>query len=224
MRRSRSSFDLSDAIVSAESLSPKPPAAEAPKNDFGGVPLVAFERQSVIDGGPPSVAQRRPVGRLAAPPETSGSVASRCDKLIEWLPRNIPPGETTTIVHGDYRIDNMIFHPTEPRVLAVLDWELAYLGHNEADLALIVFLTETMKQLDKHVDGTPTEAEYLARFEEEAGAPAEHYDFFKLFPLFKTQCILLSGRSFQPAFEQVWTYYLAHLHAELANAKRIYGD
>lgn len=100
MRRSRSSFDLSDAIVSAESLSPKPPAAEAPKNDFGGVPLVAFERQSVIDGGPPSVAQRRPVGRLAAPPETSGSVASRCDKLIEWL-KSDPHTMSVLVVDAD---------------------------------------------------------------------------------------------------------------------------
>jgi hypothetical protein len=85
MRRSRSSFDLSDAIVAAESLSPKPPPAAGPKNDFGGVPLVAFERQSVLEGGPPSVAQRRQLGRLAAPPETTGTVAARCDKLIEWL-------------------------------------------------------------------------------------------------------------------------------------------
>ncbi|MFO0616226.1 MAG: hypothetical protein U0414_26770 [Polyangiaceae bacterium] len=85
MRRSRSSFDLSDAIVAAESLSPKPPPAELPKNDFGGVPLVAFERPSVVEGGPPSIAQRRQLGRLAAPPETSGTVANRCDKLLEWL-------------------------------------------------------------------------------------------------------------------------------------------
>ena len=44
------------------------------------------------------------------------------DRLIEWLPKNIPANETTTIVHGDYRIENMVLHPTEPRVLAVLDW------------------------------------------------------------------------------------------------------
>ncbi|MEM0985179.1 MAG: phosphotransferase family protein [Pseudomonadota bacterium] len=55
------------------------------------------------------------------------------DKLIEWLPKNIPAGDTTTIVHGDYRLDNMVLHPTESRVIAVLDWELCTLGDPLAD-------------------------------------------------------------------------------------------
>ncbi|MDP2825792.1 MAG: phosphotransferase family protein, partial [Sulfuritalea sp.] len=55
------------------------------------------------------------------------------DKLIDWLPRNIPPGDETRIVHGDFRLDNTVFHPTEPRILAVLDWELSTLGHPLAD-------------------------------------------------------------------------------------------
>ena len=46
------------------------------------------------------------------------------DRLIEWLPAHLPPSDETAIVHGDYRLDNVIFHPTEPRILAVLDWEL----------------------------------------------------------------------------------------------------
>jgi aminoglycoside phosphotransferase (APT) family kinase protein len=50
------------------------------------------------------------------------------DRLIDWLPTSIPEGETTSIVHGDYRLDNMILHPSEPKVLAVLDWELSTLG------------------------------------------------------------------------------------------------
>src|SRR5690606_13137673 len=50
------------------------------------------------------------------------------DALIEWLPDHIPSGDETSVVHGDVRMDNMIFHPTEPRVLAVLDWELSTLG------------------------------------------------------------------------------------------------
>ena len=55
--------------------------------------------------------------------------------LIEWLPQNIPQGDQTTIVHGDYRLDNLVFHPTEPRAIGLLDWELATLGHPLADFA-----------------------------------------------------------------------------------------
>jgi aminoglycoside phosphotransferase (APT) family kinase protein len=55
------------------------------------------------------------------------------DRLIDWLPGHIPPGEQLSIVHGDFRADNLVFHPTEPRVMAVLDWELSTLGHPLAD-------------------------------------------------------------------------------------------
>jgi aminoglycoside phosphotransferase (APT) family kinase protein len=66
------------------------------------------------------------------------------ERLIEWLPRTIPPQERTSIVHGDYRIDNMIFHATEPRVIAVLDWELSTLGDPLADFSyfLMSWVTE----------------------------------------------------------------------------------
>ena len=57
------------------------------------------------------------------------------DHLIEWLPKNIPAGEETAIVHGDYRLDNMVFHPTEAKILGVLDWELSTLGHPMADFS-----------------------------------------------------------------------------------------
>jgi aminoglycoside phosphotransferase (APT) family kinase protein len=61
------------------------------------------------------------------------------DRLIQWLPTHIPPAarddSQTSIVHGDYRLDNLIFHPTEPRILAVLDWELSTLGHAMADFS-----------------------------------------------------------------------------------------
>jgi aminoglycoside phosphotransferase (APT) family kinase protein len=57
------------------------------------------------------------------------------ERLMEWLPLNIPTDDATSIIHGDFRVDNMIFHPTEARVLAVLDWELSTLGHPLADFA-----------------------------------------------------------------------------------------
>ena len=62
-------------------------------------------------------------------------VRARIDNLIAWLPKNIPPETGTTVVHGDFRLDNTIYHPTEPRILAVLDWELSTLGDPLADFA-----------------------------------------------------------------------------------------
>ena len=57
------------------------------------------------------------------------------DELIGWLPAHMPADETTTIAHGDFRLENLMYHPTEPRVIGVLDWELATLGHPFADVA-----------------------------------------------------------------------------------------
>ena len=60
------------------------------------------------------------------------------DRLIEWLPKTLPAQDRTSIVHGDYRLDNMILHPTEPRVIAVLDWELSTLGEPLADFTYLL--------------------------------------------------------------------------------------
>lgn len=58
------------------------------------------------------------------------------NRLIEWLPKNIPQeNDLVSIIHGDYRLENVIFHPTEPKILAVLDWELSTLGHPFSDIA-----------------------------------------------------------------------------------------
>lgn len=60
------------------------------------------------------------------------------EKLIEWLPKTVPEQTHTSVVHGDYRLDNMIFHPTEPRVRAILDWELSTLGDPMADFTYVI--------------------------------------------------------------------------------------
>ncbi|UEM01632.1 phosphotransferase [Skermanella rosea] len=121
------------------------------------------------------------------------------DRLIEWLPANRPPGDETAIAHGDFRIDNMIFHPTEPRVLAVLDWELSTLGHPLADLAyncMIWHLPTGQKALtglgglDLDALGLPTEDAYVAAYARRTGrAGIENWRFYMAFGLFRIAAI-----------------------------------
>jgi aminoglycoside phosphotransferase (APT) family kinase protein len=100
------------------------------------------------------------------------------EKLIAWLPNNIPPDEETTLVHGDYRLDNLIFHLEEPRMLAVVDWELSTLGHPLADLSYHVMLWRVeegeirgLKGLDLNALGIPTEAQYVESYCRRTGRP-----------------------------------------------------
>ena len=93
------------------------------------------------------------------------------DRLIEWLPRTVPVQDRVSIVHGDYRIDNMIFAPAEPRVIAVLDWELSTLGDPLADFSyfLMNWVTEPegrsgVKGLDYEALGIPTLEQAVARY------------------------------------------------------------
>ena len=99
------------------------------------------------------------------------------DLLMEWLPSNIPAGDETSIVHGDYRIDNMIFHPTEPRVLAVLDWELSTLGHPMADFSyhlmgwrLSAAEFRGLRGCDLAALGIPAEKQYVDAYLRRTGA------------------------------------------------------
>ena len=106
------------------------------------------------------------------------------DQLIEWLPKNIPPGEETSIVHGDYRLDNMMFHPSEPKILAILDWELSTLGHPLADFSYHLMSWHIppgqfrgIGGVDVKALGIPTEAEYIARYCERTGRTIRREDF-----------------------------------------------
>jgi len=106
------------------------------------------------------------------------------DRLIEWLPVHIPPGDDTSIVHGDYRLDNMIFHPTEPRILAVLDWELSTLGHPLADFSYHCMSWHIppgqfrgIAGLDLASLGIPSEEAYINRYCERTGRAIDREDF-----------------------------------------------
>ncbi len=121
------------------------------------------------------------------------------EQLIEWLPQNIPAGEMTTIVHGDYRLDNMIFHPTEPRILAVLDWELSTLGHPLADFSyhcmswhIVPGLFRGIAGLDLKSLGIPSENDYLAKYSERTGIAInkEDFRFYLAYNMFRMAGIL----------------------------------
>ena len=89
------------------------------------------------------------------------------DKLMDWLPQTLPADDQTSIVHGDYRLDNMVLHATEPRVIAVLDWELSTLGNPLADFTYLLMnwvngTVSTIPDLKAH--GIPTLDEYVAEY------------------------------------------------------------
>ena len=129
------------------------------------------------------------------------------DALIEWLPGNIPTDDSASIVHGDFRLDNMIIHPTEPRVIAVLDWELSTIGHPLADftyhlmawqmpelgIGSVGLLGKDLKSL-----GIPDEdaytATYCTRTGREDGIADRH--FYSAFNFFRLAAILqgIAGR------------------------------
>jgi len=120
------------------------------------------------------------------------------NSLIEWLPQNIPAGDQTTIVHGDYRLDNLVLHPTEPRAIGLLDWELATLGHPLADFAyhcmswhIPASLWRGIGGLDLASLGIPSEEAYVKRYSEITGfSGIEHWDFYIAYNLFRMAAIL----------------------------------
>lgn len=118
--------------------------------------------------------------------------------LIEWLPKNIPNDEATSIVHGDYRLDNLVFHPTKPEALGVLDWELCTLGHPLADFAyhcmswhIPASLWRGIGGLDLDALGIPPESAYVKQYSDATGfSGLEHWDFYIAYNLFRMAAIL----------------------------------
>lgn len=119
------------------------------------------------------------------------------DRLIAWLPANIPASGLTAISHGDYKLGNLMLHPTEPRVIGVLDWELSTLGHPLADLAYSAMPWYTtpatfngMLGLDLKALGIPSESEYFDHYVASGGPDEPVRPFHKAFSLFRLSVIL----------------------------------
>jgi aminoglycoside phosphotransferase (APT) family kinase protein len=122
------------------------------------------------------------------------------EHLIEWLPKHIPDDEQTAIVHGDFRLDNTIFHPTEPRIAAVLDWELSTLGHPLVDFAyyclryhLPVAEFRGLAGVDVKTYMIPSEAECVAEYCSLRGIapiPPKDWTYYSAFCMFRLAGIL----------------------------------
>jgi aminoglycoside phosphotransferase (APT) family kinase protein len=126
------------------------------------------------------------------------------EQLIDWLQEKIPPVEETSLVHGDFRVDNLIFDPSEPRIIAVLDWELATLGHPLADFAyhammyhLPPHIVAGLASADLSALNIPSEQSYVADYCRRTGRDAiPSYDFYLVFNLFRLAAIFhgIKGR------------------------------
>ena len=147
------------------------------------------------------------------------------DNLIGWLPNNIPPEAGTSVVHGDFRLDNTIFHPTEARILAVLDWELSTLGDPLADFAYHCMTWHIPPDKFRGIAGLPIqelgipdEARYVQQYCARTGRKAidpSHWDFYLAYNLFRIAAIC------QGIAKRVLEGTAASQHAQEAASKTV---
>lgn len=126
------------------------------------------------------------------------------EKLIDWLKANIPENDETSLVHGDFRLDNMIIHPTENRILAIIDWELSTLGHPLSDFAyscLPWYSPQAMfngfSDVDKAAHNLPTEREFIEAYCRNTGRSGiENWNYYMAFNFFRLAAIIfgIKGR------------------------------
>lgn len=158
---------------------------------------VDWQACGLADFGKPGDYFERQIGRWSRQWTLSQPAPNAdIDHLLQWLPAHVPAPAATTIVHGDFRIGNLIFHPTEARVVGVLDWELATLGQPAADLAYSALgwrlaSNEYMGMRDRDLVelGIPTEAEYLAHYALHAPQMGQCEPFHFAFSLFRLAVI-----------------------------------
>jgi acyl-CoA dehydrogenase len=130
--------------------------------------------------------------------EANIAIPNSLNKLMDWLPEHIPPEDETTLIHGDFRMDNLIFHKTDLRVIGVLDWELSTLGNPLADFAYQCMawripptLWRGIQGLDLATLGIPSEREYIAMYEKQIErSVSEHWSFLMAYNLFRIAAIL----------------------------------
>jgi aminoglycoside phosphotransferase (APT) family kinase protein len=196
-----------DAELPEVTRDQRPAYFDSMNNTLAQLHSVDYIANGLADYGRPGNYFERQIARWSRQYHEECDVArdANMDRLIEWLPHNIPPGgEETSIVHGDFRCDNLIFHPTEPRVLAVLDWELSTLGHPLADFANHAMMYRMPPDIVAGLAGVdlaslniPSEQEYVALYCRRTGRPGiPGYDFYVAFNFFRIAAIFhgIKGR------------------------------
>ena len=206
---------------------------------------VDFAAQGLADYGKSGNYFERQIGRWSK--QYVASITQpipEMDKLMAWLPSNLPDSakdeSKVSIVHGDYRLDNVMFHATEPRAVAVLDWELSTLGHPLADFSyhcMAWHIPSTLGRgiggLDLAALGIPSEAEYQRRYCERTGLATPEqlqadWNFYLAYNMFRIAAILqgiakrveagtassaqakASGDTARPMAELAWSYAQKH--------------
>jgi aminoglycoside phosphotransferase (APT) family kinase protein len=192
---------------------------------------VDYEALGLGDFGRPGNYMARQIARWSRQYRASESeTIAAMDRLIEWLPRHLPAEGAPSIVHGDYRMDNLVFHKTEPRVIGVLDWELSTIGDPLADFAYHAMtwritpeLFRGLAGIDFAASGIPDEPAYVAAYCRRTGRDrVAAWDFYMVYSLFRIAAILQGiakralegtaasreasevGRLARPLGEQAW--------------------
>jgi aminoglycoside phosphotransferase (APT) family kinase protein len=160
---------------------------------------VDYRAVGLEDFGKPGNYLARQIGRWSKQYQASETEKIEAmDRLMEWLPKHIPEGDETAVVHGDFRMDNLIFHAREPRIVAILDWELSTLGHPLADFSYHCMSWRIppaqfrgIGGLDLASLGIPTEEDYVAMYCQRTGRRSiPHLDFYLAYNMFRLSAIL----------------------------------
>lgn len=217
-----------DATLPGISAAERPAYFDAMNATMAALHQVDYEAVGLGDYGKPGNYFERQIGRWSKQyvEDVDAGRDPDMDRVIDWLQANIPAGDETSIVHGDFRIDNMIFHPTEPRVLAVLDWELSTLGHPLADFAYNAMMYHMPPHIVAGLAGAdlkalniPSEADYIATYCARTGRDGiDNYRFYTAFNFFRMAAIFhgIKGRVIRGTAASAQAAERAKMFPELA--------
>ena len=195
-----------DATLPEVSREERPAYFDAMNETIARLHMADYQAIGLGDYGKPGNYFARQISRWSRQylEDVEAGRDANMDRLVEWLPGAIPPGDDIAIVHGDFRCDNMIFHPSEPRVVAVLDWELSTLGHPLADFAYHALMYHMPPNIvagligaDLNALNIPSEQAYIAAYCRRTGREQiPNWPFYIAFNFFRLAAIFhgIKGR------------------------------